>query len=667
MATPNRARFTINGTASEDAQGKRGFDATAGQELTITLEANPAADVLTITYEIYDSTNPEGPLNSLYDTEQLFDENSAKAITLTNGNQSVHITIDAGTEISSYTVRATAVTANGADVFERLVVVRENGLRMTVPAETNQYAQRGWSDALNELTKYVLGLAGGGGGASLVSSSVDGIVESFPASVARIFHSNGVTAGGTWAVLSESDLTAAIAGNAISSSLLKPGSEGQVLKTVGGVVVWATDESGGGGGSLVSTSAQGEVVAFPSGQVRILQSNGITNGGNWNQLTETAVNSAFASQAIDVLKIKPSVTNGQVLKTIGGSVQWASEGGGTGNQTTTIILSGGTTNHNLSSGSLDQGDHTWTVRLDVTGSGNAIVTGFEEGAVGQTLYFVNTDTTQSVQFDHETGSDATKQLSLPGGGSLFVGPDEGATFNYIGGNWKYVGVGVSSTGGDITGPISDVDVIAFTMPNTTRVTFDNINDGNVLVRSGTTIDGVIPGGDVSGDLNALDVIAGTFGGTRLTFQSLVDGNYLRRSGSSIVASALVNNAVFNASSVSGTYTSDALETLAGRVVFRSSTIPEFDSLDTTMSLGTTTGSAHTLHYFQHDLTISGLAASSKVFIQPSEDLNPPGDTDIFLMHARVLGSNSLRVMGLLIGNNSFNGDMNIDIIEFLDV
>lgn len=241
MATPNSARFTINGTASEDANGKRGYDAGANETLAITLEANPALGVLTVTYEVYDSTKPSSPMNSMYDSVLVFTENGLKSISTSSVNTTVHITIPSATDISSYTLRATVVTARGAQVYERLICVRKLGLRMTVPAESTQYSQRGWSDALNELTKLV---ADGGVSVSLVSSSVTGIVAAYPASQRRIFHSDGSTNGGVWTVLAKTDLDSAFATGSIDVAKLAPGTENYVLRIVSGVPTWVAISTG---------------------------------------------------------------------------------------------------------------------------------------------------------------------------------------------------------------------------------------------------------------------------------------------------------------------------------------------------------------------------------------------------------------------------------------
>ncbi|MFA5053372.1 MAG: hypothetical protein WC565_04900 [Parcubacteria group bacterium] len=241
MSTTNFARFTINGTASEDANGKRGYDATAGETLAITLEANPSLSVLTITYDVYDSTKASSPLNSLYASTLTFVENGLKSIVSTLPNSVAHIIVPPATDISSYTIRATAMTAAGAHVFERLVCVRKNSLRMTVPAESAQYAQRGWSDAINELTKAV---ADGGLIVLAVSETNVGTVSAFPASQRRILHSDGSTDGGLWGVLEKTDVDSALATASVDTTKLETGPEGAFLRVVSGSPAWSEGEAG---------------------------------------------------------------------------------------------------------------------------------------------------------------------------------------------------------------------------------------------------------------------------------------------------------------------------------------------------------------------------------------------------------------------------------------
>ena len=136
MTTLNLARFKINGTPSEDSNGKRGYDATASEVLTCTLERTPATGVLTVTYQVFDPADPTSPLASKDATQQLWDGNSQPSITSDSANDDFDLTVDAATVLDSFVIRCTAVTATGSHIWERTVSVRQSGLRMTTPTET---------------------------------------------------------------------------------------------------------------------------------------------------------------------------------------------------------------------------------------------------------------------------------------------------------------------------------------------------------------------------------------------------------------------------------------------------------------------------------------------------------------------------------------------------
>lgn len=370
MPTKNFARFTINGTPSEDANGKRGYDTSAGSELTITLETNPAIGVLTIAYDVNDPTKASSPLNSLYASELVITENGGKSYVSSNPNTTIHITIPQTADISSYTIRATAITATGSQVFERIICIRKSGLRLTIPAETLQYVQRGWTDAINELTKVI---ADGGVSFLSVSSSQTGIISAFPTS-RRIFHSDGNTEGGIWTALSKQDVDASFVSASIDFSKLAPGTEGSILRTTSGSVAWGTDvtlvrPSDPGqngyvatglngdlnyiliGNSQISSDAQIAVTKLAKGASgSVLATVGLTVqwtalnllskpksptdndkvalASNGNLVYGYIGNNQIASNAqIAITKLAPG-TEGSVLKIISGVVSWATEGGG---------------------------------------------------------------------------------------------------------------------------------------------------------------------------------------------------------------------------------------------------------------------------------------------------------------------------------------------------
>lgn len=170
MTALNRARFTIDGSPSEDpTTGDRGFDVTPGQTLDITLELNPAR-VLSVKFLLPDPNNTDenAPVSSINETQQVFVENSDTTIELSSPNDVVHIVVNAATELSSYVIRCEVVDDTGLHVFERIISVRVADLRMTVPAERQQYNSAGWSVAMNEMALAIAALVAGGGGGGLV-------------------------------------------------------------------------------------------------------------------------------------------------------------------------------------------------------------------------------------------------------------------------------------------------------------------------------------------------------------------------------------------------------------------------------------------------------------------------------------------------------------------
>ncbi len=160
----NKARFKIDGSPSENpVTGDRGVDVIAGQTIAITLEQNPAR-VLSVSFSLPDDSDEESPYRSINETPQVFVENSQSSITSTNPNETFHVTINAATEMSSYVLRCVTTDDQGTHVYERMISVRGADLRMTVPAERQEYGNRGWNDALNEMALAIAGLVAGGAG-----------------------------------------------------------------------------------------------------------------------------------------------------------------------------------------------------------------------------------------------------------------------------------------------------------------------------------------------------------------------------------------------------------------------------------------------------------------------------------------------------------------------
>ena len=161
--TLNRAAFTINASTSGVVDGERGYDASAGATLAIQLEANPAAGVWSVRYELPTIAVEDAPSSSLYAEQLTFTESGAYDLDLAgdDARSVVHVVIPAGAKSASYVIRCIASTAWGTDIYDRIVSIRKGGLRHTTPAERDEYDRRGWSDALNELTKVVQDGLGG--------------------------------------------------------------------------------------------------------------------------------------------------------------------------------------------------------------------------------------------------------------------------------------------------------------------------------------------------------------------------------------------------------------------------------------------------------------------------------------------------------------------------
>jgi hypothetical protein len=100
-------------------------------------------------------------------------------------------------------------------------VANANGV---IPISSDESMERdaivGWLAALNE----ILASTGEGAVTPLVTASASGKVNMFPSSSRRILHSDGATGGGTWAILSKTDLDSAIADNSIDLGKLHSGS-----------------------------------------------------------------------------------------------------------------------------------------------------------------------------------------------------------------------------------------------------------------------------------------------------------------------------------------------------------------------------------------------------------------------------------------------------------
>lgn len=157
----NLAKFTINGTPSEDIAGNRGYFTFVGDTLEIELEQNPSPNVLTVTYDLYNPFDPSSPIASLSALDWVailvWDENSLPQISPANKQDPVHIDLTNMVGIeplgpATWIIRATAVTSEGAHVFERAFCVANQintfagnpGYRERVPGERTEFYGLGW-------------------------------------------------------------------------------------------------------------------------------------------------------------------------------------------------------------------------------------------------------------------------------------------------------------------------------------------------------------------------------------------------------------------------------------------------------------------------------------------------------------------------------------------
>ena len=182
MATNDQARFTIDGSPSEDpVTGDRLFIAINGQTLDVTLEANPST-ALSATFEVFDANDTNSPKASKGAPLLTWTENGLPAILLgpvpIGINEIVHIDMPAS-GILSYLIRCTVSTPGDGSpnsqvqVYERLVLVFSTAtvppIRKTIPGESTEARVRAWSDAINDMVDAIQGLTIGGAAATLVS------------------------------------------------------------------------------------------------------------------------------------------------------------------------------------------------------------------------------------------------------------------------------------------------------------------------------------------------------------------------------------------------------------------------------------------------------------------------------------------------------------------
>jgi hypothetical protein len=159
MTTVNQARFTIDGTPSEDpVTGDPGYVAALGQTLDCTLEITPSS-ALSVTYSVFNPADETSPLASFSATNLTWVGSGLPSQTLTTPNATAQIIMPAS-GVASYLIRCSAACTDKTHIYERLVSLRTATsvpLRKTVPAETSQYYARGWSDEQNKMVDAISG------------------------------------------------------------------------------------------------------------------------------------------------------------------------------------------------------------------------------------------------------------------------------------------------------------------------------------------------------------------------------------------------------------------------------------------------------------------------------------------------------------------------------
>jgi len=146
------AKFTVEATASSP----RGYDATAGQVLDLTLETNPAVDVWSCVYSVaranpgataptFSNVGVAEPVNATVTCTIPAEVGAWIIRCMTNGGEVV--------------VRADGTKDYSVNVYDRAVVVRTTGgnLRYFVLGETVEYSEEGWVEDLNALVDAIAG------------------------------------------------------------------------------------------------------------------------------------------------------------------------------------------------------------------------------------------------------------------------------------------------------------------------------------------------------------------------------------------------------------------------------------------------------------------------------------------------------------------------------
>ena len=156
MFDGNPARFKVDGLPSEDVNGNRGVVVVNGATVTLQIEVIPSS-ALSATFQLFDAAAPSSPLASLSAPVVNFTGSGTASELLTDPDTQTSTFTFPATGIEAYLVRCTVATSEGPKVFERMVVSRglSSALRKTVPAESQEFESRGWSDELNRMVDAV--------------------------------------------------------------------------------------------------------------------------------------------------------------------------------------------------------------------------------------------------------------------------------------------------------------------------------------------------------------------------------------------------------------------------------------------------------------------------------------------------------------------------------
>ncbi len=149
------ARFDINGSPSTD----RGYDATADEVLTLTLEDLPATDIFHVRVRVFGLSSGAPTLSF---TAEPSPPVTPVEITMPSSGMhafGIEVQINHGQR-----QRGTRIEHVADWTCRRVVVLRAGGLRKMIPGEREEYEVGGWAELINEIAEASAAL----GGAALV-------------------------------------------------------------------------------------------------------------------------------------------------------------------------------------------------------------------------------------------------------------------------------------------------------------------------------------------------------------------------------------------------------------------------------------------------------------------------------------------------------------------